>query len=79
MSTASRRLSFAGGVTAVNVPALIQTNSMLREPTAAGPGQQGALRPTPRIPDLTLGMDVLHQLHIYAVFGQKKLYVTANQ
>ena len=31
-----------------------------------------------RIPDLTLGMDVLHQLHLYVVFGQKNLYVTAN-
>ena len=30
-----------------------------------------------RIPDLTLGMDVLHQLHLYIVFGQKKIYVTA--
>jgi hypothetical protein len=28
------------------------------------------------VPDLALGMDVLHQLHIYAAFGQGKLYVT---
>jgi hypothetical protein len=24
-------------------------------------------------------MDVLHQLHLYVVFGQKKIYVTAAQ
>ena len=29
-----------------------------------------------RIPDLVLGMDVLHHLHLYAVFGQKRLYIT---
>jgi hypothetical protein len=32
--------------------------------------------PGERIPDLALGMDVLHQLRIYAAFGQTKLYVT---
>ena len=32
-----------------------------------------------RIPDLTLGMDVLRQLHLYVVYGQKNLYVTAAQ
>jgi hypothetical protein len=35
---------------------------------AADPGQ--------RIPDLALGMDVLHQLHVYAAFKQNKLYIT---
>jgi len=32
-----------------------------------------------RIPDLTLGMDVLRQLHLYVVYGQKNLYVTSAQ
>jgi len=30
-----------------------------------------------RVPDLTLGMDVLRQLHLYIVPGQGKLYVTS--
>jgi hypothetical protein len=73
------QVAFAGGVTAVNVPALIQTNSMLRDADAAlALGSKARLTQT-RIPDFTLGMDVLHQLHMYLVFGQKKLYVTANQ
>jgi hypothetical protein len=33
--------------------------------------------PRQRIPGLTLGMDVLHQLHLYVVQGQQTLYVTA--
>ncbi len=32
--------------------------------------------PRQRIPALTLGMDVLSQLHLYAAFGQQTLYVT---
>ncbi len=71
-----RQIAFEG-VVAINVPALIETNSMIRDS-----GQQNVLASRAqtadaRIPDLTIGMDVLHQLHIYAVFGQKKLYMTA--
>ncbi|HXS06768.1 MAG TPA: M56 family metallopeptidase [Rhizomicrobium sp.] len=73
------RISFAGGVTAVNVPALIQTNSMLHDNDSEPVIGSRASSVDPRIPDLTLGMDVLSQLHVYAVFGQKKLYVTANK
>jgi hypothetical protein len=68
-----------GGVIANNVPALIQANSMVhklnREPTL---GSKATFNSAPgeRIPDLALGMDVLHQLHIYAAFGENKLYVT---
>jgi hypothetical protein len=71
------QIAFAGGVTAVNVPALIQTNSMLHSDREVVLGSK-ALSAGARIPDFTLGMDVLHQLHLYFVFGQKKLYVTAN-
>ena len=67
------------GVVASNVPARIQANSMVRPPrraTVTGSRLQAAPEPGERIPDLALGMDVLHQLHIYAAFGQSKLYVT---
>jgi beta-lactamase regulating signal transducer with metallopeptidase domain len=74
------KISFAGGVIAYNVPALIQTNSMFhdidRTPVL---GQRATFiaDPRQRIPGLTLGMDVLGQLHLYAVHGQQMLYVTA--
>ena len=71
------QISFAGGVAAANVPVLIQTNSMIHDPrtdTVLGSRAQSA---DARIPDLTLGMDVLHQLHLYIVFGQKQIYVTS--
>jgi beta-lactamase regulating signal transducer with metallopeptidase domain len=74
------KISFAGGVTAYNVPALVQTNSMFhdinRTPVL---GQRATFfaDPRQRIPGLTLGMDVLSQLHLYAVHGQQTLYVTA--
>ena len=71
------QIAFAGGVTAVNVPALIQTNGMLHADKELVLGSK-AQSADARIPDFTLGMDVLHQLHLYFVFGQKKLYVTAN-
>jgi predicted aspartyl protease len=68
------------GITARNVPALIQANSMIhnvnRTPIL---GSRAKFAAEPRIPDLTLGMDVLRQLHLYAVFGQEKLYVTAAE
>jgi hypothetical protein len=72
-------VSFAGGVAAQNVPALIQTTGMMRDPLMDPVLGSRAQSSDPRIPDLTLGMDVLHQLHLYVVFGQKKLYVTASQ
>jgi predicted aspartyl protease len=72
-------VSFAGGVAAQNVPALIQTTGMVRDPGMDPVLGSRAQSSDPRIPDLTLGMDVLHQLHLYVVFGQKKLYVTAPQ
>ena len=68
-----------GGVIANNVPALIQTNSMVhkinREPTLGSRAHFDTAL-SERVPDLALGMDVLHQLHIYAAFGENKLYVT---
>lgn len=67
------------GVVASNVPALIEANSMvhqIRGTPVTGSRLQSAENSGPPIPDLMLGMDVLHQLHIYAAFGQNKLYVT---
>ena len=66
--------SGVGGVTAANVPVVIQSNAMAsdRELTLGSK----ASTTDERIPDLVLGMDVLHQLHLYAVFGQKRLYIT---
>jgi hypothetical protein len=72
------QIAFAGGVAAINVPVLIQTNAMLRADGDLVLGSK-ALSVDARIPDFTLGMDVLHQLHMYIVFGQKKLYVTTAQ
>jgi|GEM_PF-1687994 len=74
------KISFAGGVTAYNVPALIQTNSMFHDINRTSVlGQRATFfaDPRQRIPGLTLGMDVLSQLHFYAVHGQQTLYVTA--
>ena len=68
-----------GGVTASNVPALIQTNSMVhkidRTPTL-GSRAQFTASPGDRIPDLALGMDVLRQLHLYIAVAEGKIYVT---
>jgi hypothetical protein len=73
------QISFPGGVAANNVPALILANSLTHE-INSGPVLGSWARSTDaRIPDLALGMDVLHQLHLYVVYGQKTLYVTAAQ
>jgi hypothetical protein len=74
------QITFAGGVTAFNVPALIQINGMThnlhREATL---GSRAQFKADPRIPALTLGMDVLRQLHLYIVYGQKSIYMTAAE
>lgn len=68
-----------GGVIAGNVPALIETNSMVhkidRTPTL-GSRAQFTAGPGDRIPDLALGMDVLRQLHLYIAVAEGKIYVT---
>lgn len=72
------KMTFAGGVTALNIPLQVQSNSMIhagfKEPVL---GSRATMANDPRIPELTLGMDVLRQLHLYIVPGQKNLYVTA--
>jgi hypothetical protein len=73
------QISFAGGVTANNVPALILTNSLTREINSEMVLGSWARSADARVPDLTLGMDVLHQLHIYLVPGQGKMYVTSAE
>lgn len=71
------QISFPGGVAANNVPALIQANSLTHEINGGMVLGSHASSTDARIPDLTLGMDVLHQLHLYVVYGQKNLYATA--
>lgn len=68
------------GVVAENVPTLIEANSMVRKINRTpilGSRAQFSTDPGERIPDLALGMDMLHQLHLYAAFDENKLYVTA--
>jgi len=71
------KISFigAGNVTAGNIPVLIAANNVTGSDREKVLGSQ-ARSTDARIPDLVLGMDVLHHLHIYAVFGQHRLYVT---
>ncbi len=72
-------ISLSANVTALNVPVLIQTSRMARNPDRTpilGSRAQFAADPSQRIPALTLGMDVLSQLHLYAAFDQQTLYVT---
>ena len=57
-----------GGVTAVNVPVLIQDYSM--RPALAREFLTGHRDTSERIPDLVIGMDVLQHLHMYVVPGQ---------
>lgn len=74
------QITFAGGVTAFNVPALIQSNGMThnlhKEPML---GSRALFKDDPRIPAFTLGMDVLRQLHLYVVYGQNIVYMTATE
>jgi hypothetical protein len=73
-----RNIGFEG-VVADNFPMLIETNNMARDADRGVVLGSHAQSTDARIPDVTLGMDVLRQLHLYAVFGQKTLYVTAAQ
>ena len=71
-------VSFADGIAAHDVPILIETNAMTynrhREPTL---GSRATFSRDTLIPDLTIGMDVLRQLHLYVVYGQNSIYVTS--
>ena len=72
------RIAFEG-VAVSNLPVLIEESSMIRKARKAsvtGSRLQAADDPGDPIPDLALGMNVLHRMHIYAAFGQGKLYVT---
>jgi len=74
------QIVFAGGVTAFNVPALIQVNGMTHNlHKEAVLGSRAQFKADPRIPALTLGMDVLRQLHLYVVYGQNNIYMTAAE
>ena len=72
------QITFAGGgVTAENVPVLIQDYSMI--PSIDRHFAVGHREPSERIPDLAIGMDVLHNLHMYVVPGQGRVYVTSAE
>ena len=73
------QITFAGGgVTAENVPVLIQDFSMI--PALFRHVNMLTRAPTEeRIPDLAIGMDVLQQLHMYFVPGQSRIYVTSAE
>jgi hypothetical protein len=67
-----------GGVTAENVPVMVQDYSMI----PAISRRMDMLTRAPvaeRIPDLVIGMDVLQHLHMYVVPGQGKVYVTSAE
>jgi hypothetical protein len=70
------RMTFAAGVELINFPVQIQTNSMIRNPDRRAATGSRAQFNDVKIPDLTIGMDVLKQLHLYAVYKQNKIYVT---
>ncbi len=70
------QLAFAGGgVTAVNVPVLIQNYSML--PANDRHTALGTRGDFERIPDLVVGMDVLGQLHMDVALAEGRAYVTS--
>ena len=73
------QIAFAGGVTAQNVPTLIQANSLTHEINRQKVLGSWARAADARLPDLTLGMDVLQKLHMYIIPGQGKVYVTSVQ
>ncbi len=65
------------GVDVKNPAILIQTNAMVRNRDSGLTLGSRAQSTEPRPSDLTIGMDLLHQLHVYLATGEKKLYVTA--
>ncbi|HXS06771.1 MAG TPA: M56 family metallopeptidase [Rhizomicrobium sp.] len=65
------QIAFAeGGIMVGNVPVLIQDFGMAHSITRTT---------DERIPDLTIGMDVLRHLHMYVALGQGRIYVTAAE
>ena len=74
------QLIFAGGgITALNVPVLIQDYSMRHDLDREAPTGRGAAFEDERIPDLVIGMDVLQHLHMYVVPGQSRVYTTSAE
>jgi hypothetical protein len=73
------KITFAGGVTAYNVPALIQSNGMIHQQKEHTLDSRAQFKNAPRIPALTLGMDVLRQLHLYVVYDQGNIYMTSAE
>ena len=67
------------GFTASNVTVLIETYGMSRQRDREKVLGSKAQFADVRIPDFTIGMDVLRHLHLYIVYGQNKLYVTAAE
>jgi hypothetical protein len=73
------QIIFSGGITAFNVPVLIQDYSMVPAEDRTPVLGTRAQFVDARIPDLSIGMDVLQKLHMYVVLGQGKVYVTSAQ
>lgn len=78
VSTFPEIIFAGGGITARNVPVLIQDFGMHHVLDQAVLGTR-ALFMNGRIPDLTIGMDVLQHLHMYVVPGQGRVYVTSAE
>ena len=69
-------LIFAGGsIVALNVPVRIQDFGM--RPALYRQTDTGHRDDQERIPDFTMGMDLLKFLHLCLVPGQGRIYVTA--
>ena len=67
------------GFTAVNVTVLIETNSLIRKQDKEKALGSKAQLTDARLPDFTIGMDVLQHLHMYTMPDQGKIYVTVAE
>jgi hypothetical protein len=65
------------GFTAFNVTVLIETNGLIRKQDREKVLGSNAQLANARIPDFTIGMDVLQHLHLYLMPGENRIYVTA--
>lgn len=79
VSTFPQIVFAGGGITALNVPVLIQDYSMRRDVNRRFVLGTRAQVAEDRIPDLVIGMDVLHNLHMYVVPGQGRVYATSAE
>lgn len=70
------RLSF-GDVDVQNPKIIIMTDQMSAEiPPVGITGSRLPTEDNARLPDITIGMNVLTHLHLYVAYGEEKLYIT---